>query len=136
MINRAERLAEKGDIDRAISALNEAQELAPKLQIAAHSWYTVCLNGSIKNRANEVMYACEHAVELAPDNGIYRDSRGIARALTNDNEGAIEDFQTYLKWGKENGKSEENLSERRAWIKQIMDNRAPFNLATLKASQK
>jgi Flp pilus assembly protein TadD len=38
------------------------------------------------------MSACEKAVALAPKNGEFRDSRGIARALTGNKQGAIEDF--------------------------------------------
>lgn len=56
-----------------------------------------------------VMFACEKAVKLAPDNGIFRESRGLARALTGDYKGATPDFEAYItqtnnKKGKHNGK--------------------------------
>jgi regulator of sirC expression with transglutaminase-like and TPR domain len=40
------------------------------------------------------MDACERAVALAPDDGQIRDSRGLARAMTGNIEGAIEDFSS------------------------------------------
>ena len=47
------------------------------------------------------MAACEQAVELEPDHGGYRDSHGLARALTGDYPGAIVDFGTVSRMGAE-----------------------------------
>lgn len=57
---------------------------------------SVCWEGAMLNQAAIVLPACEAAVEAAPNNASYRDSRGVARALTGDRAGAIADFQFYL----------------------------------------
>ena len=68
------------------------------------------------------MQACENAVALEPKNGKFRDSRGIARTLTGDNKGAIEDFQAFiessdLEWEKE---------KRQGWIDALKAGENPF----------
>ncbi|NIN97300.1 MAG: hypothetical protein GTN93_19500, partial [Anaerolineae bacterium] len=50
----------------------------------ARAYNLVCLWGSLDDQAERVLPECEQAVELEPDNGSYRDSRGLARALTGD----------------------------------------------------
>jgi hypothetical protein len=45
------------------------------------------------SKAQDVIFACEQAVALAPHNGQIRDSRGAARVLTRDLKEAIEDFE-------------------------------------------
>ena len=47
-------------------------------------WNEICWVGSLWGYAAKVMHACEHAVELAPDSGEVRDSRGLARGVTGD----------------------------------------------------
>ena len=76
--------------------------------------------------------ACERAVALAPDNGNIRDSRGVARALTGDYPGAINDFQQYLEWGLKNDTSEERIRQRQDWIRMLQANQNPFNEELLK----
>jgi len=65
--------------------------------------------------AAEVMNACEQAVALAPEDGDIRDSRGLARVLTGDIEGAIEDFQAFVDWTDD----EEAKSQRQRWIEAL-----------------
>jgi hypothetical protein len=57
---------------------------------------SLCWAGSLRGYAAEVMTACDLAVERDPDSGWYRDSRGVARALTGDYPGAISDFEAYI----------------------------------------
>ena len=73
------------------------------------------------------MAACERAVALEPDDGHIRDSRGLARALTGDYPGAIEDFQQYLEWGPKTGASEEQIRQRQDWIRMLQAKQNPFN---------
>ncbi len=89
-------LAIQGLLVEALAAYAEAQTLDPTLEISARSWNTLCWFGSLWGYATAVLDACERAVELAPENGDYHDSRGLARALTGDYEGAIEDFEFYI----------------------------------------
>ncbi|MEQ9548299.1 MAG: tetratricopeptide repeat protein [Coleofasciculus sp. G3-WIS-01] len=68
------------------------------------------------------MDACEKAVALAPENGEFRDSRGIARALTGDKQGAIEDFQAFI----ESTNWEEGKKQRQGWIDALKAGKNPF----------
>ncbi|MEM9948865.1 MAG: hypothetical protein AAF810_22770, partial [Cyanobacteria bacterium P01_D01_bin.36] len=90
-LEEAERLATQGKVTEAISLYKEAQEL---IEIPAHQWQLLCFYGSKQRRAADVIFACERAVELEPENLDSRFIRGFARALTRDQDGAIADFQT------------------------------------------
>ncbi len=82
----------------ALAAYREAQRLQPTWKLPSESWDTLCWYGSLHGQAGEVMFACENAVTLAPKNGRFRDSHGIARAMMGNIAGAIQDFQAYIKW--------------------------------------
>jgi hypothetical protein len=58
----------------------------------SYYWHQVCINGSIRGHAEDVMVACEKAIETSDDNGKYYDGRGLARALTSNYTEAILDF--------------------------------------------
>jgi len=131
LVEGGEALARAGDVEGAVAKYAEAQALDPTLEISADSWNTLCWFGSLWGYAADVMDACEQAVELAPDDGDYRDSRGLARALTGDYAGAIEDFEFYVEWLKENDRYEPNGPKREAWIAELEAGRNPFDAATL-----
>jgi hypothetical protein len=127
-----------GNVEGAAAKYAEAQTLVPTLEISASSWNTLCWFGSLWGYAAEVMDACEQAVELAPDNekAGCRDSRGLARALTGDYAGAIEDFKFYVEWSKKQDVYyEQMVSEREAWIAELEAGRNPFDKATLEELQ-
>ena len=52
--------------------------------------------GSLNNQAQDVMFACEKAVKLDPNDINTHLVRGFARALTGDYQGAIDDFQVLV----------------------------------------
>ena len=106
LVDKGRSLARDGDVEGTVAQFQEALELGPSLdldpeaqtldptlEISAGSWNTLCWFGSLWGYVADVMDACERAVELAPDDGDYRDSRGLARALMGDYTGAIEDFK-------------------------------------------
>ena len=68
------------------------------------------------------MFACEKAVALEPENGWFRDRRGLARALTGDIPGAIEDFQAFVDWSD----YEEQGLKRQRWIDALRADEKPF----------
>src|SRR5437868_15137635 len=68
------------------------------------------------------MEACETAVALEPENGKFRDSRGLARALTGNIAGAIEDFQAFVDWTD----NEEQKLQRQHWIDALRTGENPF----------
>ena len=103
LVDKGRELAKQGAIREAMAAFEAAQASDSNLEIAAAAWNSLCWFGSLGGFATDVMAACERAVALEPDHGGIRDSRGVARALTEDYPGAINDFQQYLEWGPKNG---------------------------------
>jgi hypothetical protein len=91
-----------------------------------------CWRGSIDGFADLVLPAGERAVELAPNDPRYRDTRGLARALTGDVAGALEDFRFYVDKAKpRDDRAKERLKRRRGWITELEAGRNPFDEATL-----
>lgn len=99
-----------------------AQTLDPTIEIRPHVGNNLCWWGSLWGHAADVMDACETAVALEPKNGMFRDSRGLARALTGDIAGAIEDFQAFVNWTD----NEERRLQRQRWIDALHAGNNPF----------
>ena len=55
-----------------------------------------CWSMSLAGLARAGLPGCEHAVELDPENWAFLDSRGVARALVGDFEGAVSDLSAAL----------------------------------------
>lgn len=92
--------------DRAGSRRLFEEALGPALEaceeeVANH----LCWLGSVNEFAATVMRACEQAVELAPNarKGLWKDLRGLARALTGDTAGAIADFAALVEYVRQIG---------------------------------
>lgn len=117
LLAKGESLVNERKFKEAIAAYKQAQKLDPTLKIPADSWGdSLCWRGSLNGYAKDVMFACEKAVTLDPENGWIRDSRGVARALTGNNKGAIEDFEAFLKWADKNETYKSNKPQRQGWI--------------------
>ncbi|GGA02969.1 hypothetical protein [Okeania sp. KiyG1] len=116
------KLAQKGKIKEAIRAYNVAQEYHPNLQILGKHWDKLCRYGSLHSHGTDVMFACDNAVELQPENAQFRDSRGLARALTGDFNGAVEDFEAFI----QQVKSTEQKAQRQLWIESLKKDENPF----------
>jgi hypothetical protein len=94
----------------------------------------LCWGGSLDGFAAQVMPACEQAVALASSPDVVagdRDSRGLARALTGNSSGAIEDFQAFVDWSKQNGQYDTLGKEREGWIAALKRGKNPFDQKTL-----
>jgi hypothetical protein len=131
-VDKGRELAKQGAIKEAMATFEAVQASDSNLEIAGAAWNSLCWFGSLGGFATDVMAACERAVALEPDHGGIRDSRGVARALTEDYPGAINDFQQYLEWGPKNGQSEEQIRQRQDWIRMLQANQNPFNEELLK----
>ena len=127
LIMKGYNLALNGKIKEAVEEYSEAQKSDPTLEIDAIDWHFLCWQGSIGGYANEVLSACEKAVELEDYNGEYRNSRGLARALTENFAGAIEDFDFYVKWANDREIEAETIKERERWIDALKEKDNPFN---------
>ena len=105
----------EGKIEAATTAYEEASKLDSALDfnmLDANSWNGLCWQGSLKGLVDKVISACERAVILAPENEDFRDSRGVARVLTGNRTGAIEDFQAFI----EQTDDAEERAQRQKWI--------------------
>ena len=93
-LEEAEQLLEKKKITEAIAAFNRVEQMDSKV-ISADSWNKLCWHGALGGHPAQVLDACEKAVRAATaeQRWKYQDSRGLARALTGNSQGAIEDFE-------------------------------------------
>jgi len=131
MIERGNLFAQHGMIDEAIATYTQAETIESDINISASDWNILCWYGSLWGYAEQVIYACDQAVELAPESAGIKDSRGLARALTGDYAGATEDFSEYLEWLENHGGETYEINLRRTWIAEMNAGRNPFNEKTL-----
>ncbi len=117
-----------GEIELGIQKFQELE--AQEYEIDVWSWNNLCWYGSLYNQAEISSFACDRAVELLPDDGDIRDSRGVSRALLGDFAGAIEDFEAFIAYGQDYY-SEDVLDLRRQWIEALQAGNNPFDEATL-----
>jgi tetratricopeptide (TPR) repeat protein len=120
-------LLRRGKVKEAIASYQKVEKIDPT-QISASHWNEICQYGSLYQKAADVMLACEKAVSLSPKDGDIIDSRGLARALTGDIEGAIADFQVFVEWTT----NEERKAQRQEWIKALQAGENPFTDELLK----
>ncbi len=91
----------------------------------------LCWTGSLYGHAEKMIPACEKAVDLAPDDGKIRDSRGVGRVLTDNYIGAIEDFTIFVQWADDKEDWQEEKKLRQEWIQLLQQGENPFDEATL-----
>ena len=85
-----------------------------------------CFLGLTYELSSVVLPACERAIELAPNNGVYYDLRGIAYLRIGDLISAKQDFTVYIDWMREQDRYSDYGAEREAWVAQIETNRNPM----------
>ncbi len=83
----------------------------------------VCWWGTLYGMASESLPACDAAVARRPENGAYRDSRGLARAALGNLGGAVEDFEAFLASDDAEG---ETRTEREGWLVELRAGRNPI----------
>ena len=126
-VMQAERLARAGHIAEATSAYRIAQALDPRPARAASFWLPLCWYGTLWEQAAEVLWTCDQVVAIAPRQAWAREARGIARALTGDSRGAIDDLSAVAA----RAMSEQERSERLAWVASLRAGQNPFTAAVL-----
>ena len=134
LIAHGEQLLEVGEIKKAIAKYRFVEEMQSTVEVAAESWNKICWIGSIEGHAKDVLFACEKAVRLAHTQGNWRDSRGLARALTGNTKGAVDDFQLFLKWlnTSDYSNSDKDLrrEQRQGWIRELLAGKPPSKIFT------
>ena len=119
-----------GNISKAINAYQEAQTINPIIEISAISWNSLCWFGSLYGDPSEVIQAGEKAVALDLEDNVCRDTRGLARALTGDIEGALADFQAALDGDY---LTDHERPRRERWVEVLKAGQNPFTPDELEA---
>lgn len=134
LISTALSKAHRGDITGALNGFDEARQRDPAAAIDESAWRELCRVGALDGKARDVLPACGAAVAIAPSHGPARSARGIARALTGDPQGAIDDFAFFVAWARiRPGQGyDEQIARHEAWIAALRAGNNPFDGATLR----
>jgi len=73
-----------------------------------------------------VQDSCNRAVNLAPDYGLYRDSRGVNKALLGQLGDARADFTAFVMWAQSYPNYADQVTLCRQWIQQLESGTNPF----------
>ncbi|GGA03044.1 tetratricopeptide repeat protein [Okeania sp. KiyG1] len=130
LLRSGRKLIKNQKFDEAISAYNQGKKLDSSLEIYAPDWDNICQQGILNKQAKKVMSACENSVELEPDNEWFRDRRGLARALTGDFQGAIEDFEMFIERIDNKG-YEDAKARRKSWVDTLKKGENPLTTEEL-----
>ncbi|WP_392531475.1 tetratricopeptide repeat protein [Nostoc sp. C117] len=118
----------EGKIQEAQEAFKQAQIFDDSLRNSAEFWNSICWVGCLHGYAKAVLRFGEKAITLDPENKIYQDSRGLARVLTGDLVGALEDFQV----GVDSGALDYFVIQRRLrWIEALKSGNNPLTAEEL-----
>lgn len=121
-IQQGTSLARSGNIPSAVKSFQTAFDRDPNLETDSQIWNSLCWFGNLEGSAPDVLFACKKAIELAPEHGGHRDSRGVAKVLTGDINGAIEAFEAFVLWTD----NDEQRQQRQSWIQSLQANQNPF----------
>src|SRR5262249_40169933 len=135
-VDEADALALAGDKEGAqtkfVAAWNDVLEMG-ELEWAAELANKICWTGSTDGFAGTVQAACDKAGAWADPatRHHYRDSRGLARALGGDKQGAIDDFESIVAYLKNEpnrgGYSVAFMHRREEWISALQKGDNPFD---------
>ena len=125
VISQAEDSFFEGDTEIASLMYEQAQQWVHEIGDASYH-HEVCWSGSMYGFAQVVMTACYHAVESEPQNEIYHYSRGLARALTGDYAGVIEDLNFIIEQGEDEGEEDIDPEQINDWIAELEAGQNPF----------
>ena len=117
LLAKASRKLQEGNILEAIALYQQADEGAEKP--APVHWNELCWQGSMWGHAEQVLFACDRAVSAAQypvERAAARDSRGVARALVGNREGAMSDFEAYVNF---DGVPLPGQDRRKIWIETL-----------------
>lgn len=123
--HEASSLAAQGEIVEALSEIARADQMVWPDGTPASVLAEVCQRGVLSGYAAEVLTACDRAVSMeAGQAPRWRNNRGIARAITGNTDGAIEDFEFFIQQAEERYPQAADM--RREWIGSLRDGENPF----------
>ncbi len=118
------RLKQGHSMAEAAPDLLRAVELRPAYGAAFNM---LCWGYAVENRPEQALPYCEQAVAAAPDNPDYRESRGLAYALSGDYSKAIADFGAYVTWLEQQPDSEPaELIRHQQWLGRLKTGQNPL----------
>ena len=117
----ADTLARQQRIPEAIAKIDSALALDSSL-VTNFNLNSVCWFGTLRGLAARVLRYCERAVGLDPSRTGIMDSRGVARALSGNVSGAIEDFRAYAADSRNDAAPRD---QRRAWAEALRSGSPP-----------
>jgi WD40 repeat protein len=125
LLDRADIASGEYQIEEAIAYYDRARRVLgsfEELPFAASQLNSICWFGALEGFAPQVLPICEEAVSLSPDDTAIIDSRGLARALTGNIQGAIADFERFA------AETTEDLlrTQRQRWIAALAAGEDPF----------
>ena len=68
-LKEGKKLAKEGKIEEAVNLYNEAKKIDSDVETDVENWGQLCWFGSLNNQTQDVMFACEKAVQLKPNDG-------------------------------------------------------------------
>jgi WD40 repeat protein len=112
----------------ALAAFAHAAEIDPTVEFTARVWNDLCWFGAVHGHAAKVLGACDKTVELADEDlaGFSADSRGVARLAAGDPEGAISDFESFLRWAEDMDSMADLVTTRTEWITALKQGTDPL----------
>ncbi|MEH1936623.1 MAG: pentapeptide repeat-containing protein [Nostoc sp.] len=122
----------EGKIKEAQEAFKQAQIFDRNFINSAESLNSICWVSCLHGYAQNFLFMCEKAVTLDPDKKIYQDSRGLAKVLTGDLAGALEDFQAAVDSGALDNYSNNVKQRRLRWIEALKSGNNPLTPEELK----
>ncbi len=136
-VRKGHNLARQGNITETVRLYDQAQTISPGLQLTASDWDVLCWFGNLWAYPDVARPACDKAIELDPERGYHYESRSIARILSGDYQGAIEDMEVYIDWldqmitGYWDEEAIEEQERYQGWIDQLQLGQNPLDEETL-----
>jgi transglutaminase-like putative cysteine protease len=121
-------LVEARNFDAAFKTVEEAGLAQAPAGFLPGTWNNLCWYAALHGRAQRALAACDAAVAPDSTNLAIRDSRGLARALAGDLEGARADFEYVVA----NAAPGPWLDGRAAWLDALRAGTSPFTEEVLK----
>jgi WD40 repeat protein len=127
---KGEELIRAGKVDDGVAFLKAAQtafagaqKLGRTSEISVEVWNRIAWLGTVWGNTPDFLYSSDQAVAAAPSMPELRDTRGVARALSGNIAGAIEDFEVFVN----SDKAGELRSRRVRWIQTLRNGENPFS---------
>jgi hypothetical protein len=131
LMSTAREHLREGRLEDTLAAFQQATKVPGAGMADPELLNRLCWDGALANHAKEVLRYCEELAEQFGEDAHYRDSRGLARALTGDLAGAAADFRYYVERLGDSGG--EKVQRRHVWIKELDAGRNPFDEEELEA---